>query len=58
MTQNSKVLTSFVWSIAPKSKSSGKTIVNMARDLAVSIFNDDFTSIGGYASTELDNPSS
>jgi len=45
ITQNSnESFNSLVWSIAAKSKSNGKTIVDIACDFAVSIF-DGFTSI-------------
>jgi len=49
---------SLVWSIAPRSKSNEKTIVDIAYDLAIPIFNDGFTSILEVMQmAELDNRS-
>jgi len=45
MQNSNESFNSRVWSIAPKSKSNGKIIVNIACHLVVSIFNDGFTSI-------------
>lgn len=42
---NNESFNSTVWALAPKSISSGKTIVDVATDIAVCVFNDGFVSI-------------
>ncbi|XP_011706884.1 PREDICTED: uncharacterized protein LOC105462057, partial [Wasmannia auropunctata] len=42
---NNESFNAVVWSIAPKTFSSGKTILDIATDIAVCKFNDGFTSI-------------